>query len=240
MLHVLVGAAAGDPNLLHAAKRKVTVPWIVPKAAQPGDAVLFHLPQQGFIARGTIASKPGAVSRNSLTRYSADVGNIQPLPVFVPLAFVADNHREWKWSTYPRTYTTVYGAIESRLNELLDGYQSSIVDDQLSISPLREGAPASVTITTYERNPIARRECIQHYGPACYVCGFDFGAAYGEKANGYIHVHHLKAVSGRGGAYTVNPIRDLRPVCPNCHAVIHLRNPPLSIAELKKMLTRKH
>jgi 5-methylcytosine-specific restriction enzyme A len=28
----------------------------------------------------------------------------------------------------------------------------------------------------------------------------------------------------------------LRPVCPNCHAVLHLRTPPFSIDEARAML----
>jgi predicted HNH restriction endonuclease len=93
-------------------------------------------------------------------------------------------------------------------------------------------------VTVYERNPLARQQCIAHYGCTCFTCGFSFGEVYGEIADGYIHVHHLKAVARRGGEYVIDPIRDLRPICPNCHAVAHLRNPPLSIAELKRMLGR--
>lgn len=43
-------------------------------------------------------------------------------------------------------------------------------------------------------------------------------------------------ISVRGGEYEVNPKTDLIPVCPNCHAMIHRQNPPLSIQELKDIL----
>jgi 5-methylcytosine-specific restriction protein A len=36
--------------------------------------------------------------------------------------------------------------------------------------------------------------------------------------------------------YEVDPINDLIPVCPNCHAMIHRRRPAYSIEEVKKML----
>ena len=39
--------------------------------------------------------------------------------------------------------------------------------------------------------------------------------------------------------YRLDPIRDLRPVCPNCHAVIHRREPPFSIEEIKHMLEKE-
>jgi len=36
-----------------------------------------------------------------------------------------------------------------------------------------------------------------------------------------------------------DPIRDLRPVCPNCHVVIHRREPPYSIDEVRQLLTQQ-
>ncbi len=42
---------------------------------------------------------------------------------------------------------------------------------------------------------------------------------YGELGEGVIHVHHLKELRSLGEEYQVDPIEDLRPVCPNCHAI---------------------
>lgn len=39
--------------------------------------------------------------------------------------------------------------------------------------------------------------------------------------SGIIHVHHLKPLHESIGIGIVDPSRDLVPVCPNCHAVIH-------------------
>ena len=65
-----------------------------------------------------------------------------------------------------------------------------------------------------------------------------FGERYGEKGAGYIHVHHLKPLSQLGAGYEVNPTEDMRPLCPNCHAVAHMRRPdPYTISELKAMLS---
>jgi len=98
-----------------------------------------------------------------------------------------------------------------------------------------EGTPKQVTVNVYERNPEARAICIQRYGAICSVCSLDFGKKYGEIGKGFIHVHHLKPLSVRKG-YELNPIKDLRPVCPNCHAMLHKRKPePYTIAELKVM-----
>lgn len=99
-----------------------------------------------------------------------------------------------------------------------------------------EGAVRKVTVNAYERNPAARELCIQHYGAQCYVCGLDFGAVYGPTAQGYIHVHHLKSLSEIRTEYEVDPIADLRPVCPNCHAVIHLGGNARTIEEVRTLV----
>lgn len=101
---------------------------------------------------------------------------------------------------------------------------------------LVEGASFIVQVSAFERNPVARRKCISQYGTSCTVCGFNFGAAYGSFAEGYAHVHHLKPLASIGEEYVIDPIKDLRPVCANCHAIIHLRQPPYSIEEVKGML----
>lgn len=103
---------------------------------------------------------------------------------------------------------------------------------------LIEGAVRQVFVNVYERNPTARARCIAHFGPSCVVCGFNFGTTYGPLAEGFIHVHHVKALSGIGEEYEVDPIHDLRPVCANCHAVIHLGGECRSIEEIKQFLQR--
>ena len=99
-----------------------------------------------------------------------------------------------------------------------------------------EGKVRQVLVNTYERNPAARAECIAHYGTACFVCSFDFGTTYGDIGTGFIHVHHLREVSSIGKEYEVDPIEDLRPVCPNCHAMLHTSRPALPIETLRQRL----
>ncbi len=112
----------------------------------------------------------------------------------------------------------------------------SYPDEIEQTSKLVEGATYQVTVNAYERNPKARRICIAHYGAKCFVCGFDFEDRYGEVGRGIIHVHHERALSAIGEAYEVNPITDLKPVCPNCHAVIHKRNPAFTVEEVRALL----
>jgi 5-methylcytosine-specific restriction protein A len=96
-----------------------------------------------------------------------------------------------------------------------------------------EGTPNQVLITKYERNPYARKTCINHYGLSCIICGINFKEKYGEIGKDFIHVHHLKQVADIGKEYKIDPITDLRPVCPNCHAMIHKRKEPYTIEEIK-------
>ncbi|MFC1507839.1 HNH endonuclease [Pseudomonadota bacterium] len=99
-----------------------------------------------------------------------------------------------------------------------------------------EGAKKTVTVNAYERDSEAREKCIKHWKLNCYVCGFHFEMAYGNLGKGFIHVHHLKPLSEIGHEYEVDPIEDLRPVCPNCHAMLHRKRPALSIEELKSIV----
>lgn len=98
-----------------------------------------------------------------------------------------------------------------------------------------EGAARSVLVNAYERSPEARAKCIAHHGTSCAVCGFDFGQEFGATANGFIHVHHLVPLSKIKQSYAVDPVNDLCPVCPNCHAMIHLGGACRSIEEVKAL-----
>ena len=100
----------------------------------------------------------------------------------------------------------------------------------------REGAVRLVLVNSYERDPRARKLCIAHYGPTCVVCQFNFGAVYGQLTDGFIHVHHVKPLSEVGQEYFVDPVKDLRPVCPNCHAVLHFGGKLRTINEVKQLL----
>lgn len=96
-----------------------------------------------------------------------------------------------------------------------------------------EGARIQTWVNRYERDGAARTACIQHYGVQCSVCDFLFEKFYGDIGVGYIHVHHLVAMSSIGEGYRVDPVDDLRPVCANCHAMLHRGKEVRSIEELK-------
>lgn len=107
------------------------------------------------------------------------------------------------------------------------------------VEDLSEGSVVRVEVNKYERNPVARMQCIAHYGSRCWTCDLSFAETYGDLGAGYIHVHHRVLVSSYDGeTYVVDPIRDLVPLCPNCHMMIHRRRPPLEPEELRRILQR--
>jgi hypothetical protein len=112
-----------------------------------------------------------------------------------------------------------------RINGKYGSVSTLFPDEVESKDTYPEGATGQVTVNYIERNPQARRRCIEHHGHTCCICGFDFGQVYGPVAKGKIHVHHLRELSQIRSEYEVDPRKDLRPVCPNCHLVIHLSRP---------------
>jgi 5-methylcytosine-specific restriction protein A len=99
-----------------------------------------------------------------------------------------------------------------------------------------EGASVTVSINTYERSAGARAACVAHHGYDCVVCGFNFAKTYGKVGENYIHVHHVVPLSEVDAEYEVDPILDLVPVCPNCHAIIHRTRPALAVEQLRSHL----
>ena len=108
--------------------------------------------------------------------------------------------------------------------------------DDIAREALFEGAERTVVARVYERSPAAREHCIAEFGDKCCICGFDFEVYYGRAGAGYIEVHHLFPMAEFREKHIVDPVRDLRPVCANCHAMIHRRSPAYSIDEVARMI----
>lgn len=107
------------------------------------------------------------------------------------------------------------------------------VDNSVKYS---EGKTKKVLVNSYERNPIARKKCIEHFGSTCQVCKFNFENSFGVLGKDFIHVHHIIDIAIIGKEYSIDPVTDLVPVCPNCHSMLHKRKPAYSIQELKEII----
>lgn len=167
-----------------------------------------------------------------------------------------------RWWTIPylgaskgdgKWYYVIRPELKEAIEELLDTGKINPLDTPLvtndkrefktpaeilekDIENLFEGAKKSIIVNAYERSSKARHLCLKEHGHKCCVCGFDFAEFYGEIGAGYIEVHHLKPLNEINEKYQVDPVNDLIPVCPNCHAMLHKAN--ISIEELK-LLIRK-
>jgi hypothetical protein len=112
-------------------------------------------------------------------------------------------------------------------------------DELPSNAGFEEGARREVIVNAYERDPAARRACLRHFGARCMVCELVFVDRYGRIGENFIHVHHLRPLARARGTRPVDPARDLVPVCPNCHAMLHQHNPPMSIDVLRQMMASR-
>jgi 5-methylcytosine-specific restriction protein A len=151
-----------------------------------------------------------------------------PLPEF-KVNVLVDFKKEdnWLWIMKP--------AVAEAIRLLGWNEDASTTPEEVD-EPIYEGAVRRVSVNAYERSGVARAECLRHYGCKCTVCGAKLSDAYGEVAHGYIHVHHLRQLAEINSEYRVDPIADLRPICPTCHSIIHLKKPPYTIEEVQKMI----
>ncbi len=141
------------------------------------------------------------------------------------------------WNTLPDSEVT------SRIWAQLGGspeVRTVFPDEVPPETAFLEGAVRQRLVNAHERNVEARTRCINHYGTDCTVCGFNFGRTYGPLGEGFIHVHHLRSLSEIGEEYEVDPITDMRPVCTNCHAMLHSRGGrPFELDEIRELLTQR-
>ena len=151
-----------------------------------------------------------------------------------PFTFAGSARPVEVFDTTPAKVRWRFRAVDGRRQEYILPEE---VDDEDAAG--LEGERRSVLVNIYERNPAARRKCISHWKPICQVCEFDFEAVYGNLGEGFIHVHHLKPLGEVGEAYRLDPIEDLRPVCPNCHAMLHQQKPALKIEELNTIIRKR-
>jgi hypothetical protein len=139
-------------------------------------------------------------------------------------------------------------SIAARLGERLPVPHRTTGANRHSVSTRRfpmgsadffEGTAQRAAIVRLERSRAARRACIARHGSACCACGFDFGATYRRLGAGFIIVHHLYPLGESRGRRRVDAFEHLRPVCANCHYMLHTEDPPLGIGELRDILVAR-
>ncbi|RZB37140.1 MAG: 5-methylcytosine-specific restriction enzyme A [Desulfobacteraceae bacterium Eth-SRB2] len=179
----------------------------------------------------SLEEKYGAGGKGAGTHYSAYSRSSQYLNKL-------SNHEQLYKLNYRKSpegwgsYVIRYWCTQDIVDEA-NFYPDEINEDDT----VTEGAKKTVTVNKYERDLGARNKCIEKYGVTCFACGFDFEEVYGERGAGFIHVHHIKPLGEIGSEYSLNPTKDLVPLCPNCHAIVHRKTPALSIKELKRLFS---
>lgn len=246
MLHVLIGNQNDIDPMFDALEGNVVTPWVVPKSARPGDSVLiFFRHTNSIIGIGEIVSipEPSLFGKRHVHRANIAIGRALD-PPGVTLDELSLLIPEWAWLRYPRTYTTPTDDIAERLGAFISERIESDAEEEMpeevpETSEYLEGSVKTVLVNRYERDRTARAKCIEHHGSKCCVCDFDFSTVYGAEMNGFIHVHHIRPLASIGAEYKVDPVKDMRPVCPNCHAAIHYTDPPFLPEELAAVLSSR-
>jgi 5-methylcytosine-specific restriction protein A len=150
-----------------------------------------------------------------------------------------------KWTRFALRYTKAPFCDESLENKLEVMCQCikliimmvlSLTDYFVQGAGHEEGAAKKVELTRYERNPVNRELCLLAKGYTCSVCGFNFEQVYGGIGHNFIEVHHSIPVSSMEEGHIVDPIKELYPVCSNCHSMLHKKTPPYTIEELRNIV----
>lgn len=102
--------------------------------------------------------------------------------------------------------------------------------------PELEGTISKALVTKRERSVRNRLLALRIHGYLCGTCGLEPTERFGEALGGILEVHHIEPISLLGEPREYDPTTDLIPLCPNCHRMIHKRNPPLTPGELRKEL----
>lgn len=169
-------------------------------------------------------------------KWPAEWKSIDFRVTIIPVFFLGEDAPDYE-TTSMKWGGLMTGSVLSLLDVVpqSDNNDISKIEDA-KVEGYAEGNRIRVLTNRYERNPTNRLLCLKKYGYKCQICGFDFEEKYGTIGKSFIHVHHIVPISAVGSDYVVDPLRDLIPVCPNCHAMLHTSNPPLLPEELKKHL----
>ena len=214
----------------------------------PGDICLMYIDKQGVKAVGEVLKyRDRAPYREHMIRrkerlnsneYRIDIDwyLVRPKPVSPVELKTEYGLKSWRGTVRPiKKNKDKASELVQQLEEEHALFPEEINENEVA-EAYREGNLRYTTVNAHERNSKARRACIRHHGCSCVVCKFNFEATYGEVGKDFIHVHHIKPLSQIEGEYEVDPVEDLRPVCPNCHAVIHREKRTLAIEEVRRLI----
>lgn len=176
-----------------------------------------------------------------LSTLSQKAAELEVLPVVTEADSHPQPHQQNLWIRAVLEYSRHESALEAAFRSLitilslpLSLLEESVVWEEAQTDYRYEGAVVVKKSRAYERSRFNRAVCLSHYGFQCRGCGQNMDEKYGPLSTKVIDVHHIVPVSKMGGPKRLDPLRDLVPLCPTCHRVVHSENPPLSVSELRK------
>lgn len=137
-----------------------------------------------------------------------------------------------------------YADVKNSLGRVYKSRTTTIIPYEELIS---EGERKYEVTKSYERSQKLRNAAIEHFSHngiiVCDCCGFEFKSFYGKEfGKSCIEIHHLKPIFQYASMSIVQTIdsalRNLLPVCPNCHRVIHKNNITVDMIPLLKQEIR--
>ena len=120
-----------------------------------------------------------------------------------------------------------YSDVKSSFGRVYKSRTTKVIPYEELIS---EGERKYEVTKSYERSQKLRNAAIEHFSHngiiVCNCCGFEFQSFYGNRfGKSCIEIHHLKPIFQYASMSVVQTIdsalKNLLPVCPNCHRVIH-------------------
>lgn len=140
-------------------------------------------------------------------------------------------------------------ALDADLREMVRLYMLLVARGGVeNLETADEGETGDADITIEERKKYARHRRIDRstkagkvkeiLGTICQACGFDFEAIYGEVGKGYIEAHHLVPLASyeEGETVSLDPRTDFAVLCANCHRMMHRKEGPTTLEELRQIL----
>jgi 5-methylcytosine-specific restriction protein A len=182
--------------------------------------------RRGLLGVGKAKSEPYTAEHWDGSGGTAQYIDIDWLELFpqdelIPLDVLQRDVPGFNWNQVYSSGRTIPEPSASELLTLWERWTGSESPGVLTDPLYEEGAPTSIVSRRYERSRAARDACIAAHGWACAVCGALMADLYGDIGREYIQVHHVVPLHVTGEKRLVDPVRDLRPVCPNCHVMLH-------------------
>ena len=241
--------------IIQTAEQKApTVAWPMEQGgrnvAEGDDVMLFRQGhERGIIASGVAVeytqagARSGGLAKNFLR---VSLRACVPYDDRMPVERLMQVTRDVSWDVVPASRILVTDRDAKSLREEWEHWLIELVSQvsgeeagvaNRSLVRKIEGAVTRVSVNRYERSRAARAACIDHHGAQCAACGLNFEYMYGDIGRGYIHVHHVVPVSQTVDDYRLDPVKDLVPVCPNCHAMLHIGvEEPRTVEHLRHLI----